>query len=162
VYENGLALPAYKDGLTARKKSEVNTNEATYVPDEDLYKSRYTLPEVTVTGDKSKVGTGMGKRLYMHPWKTVGDLSREQHETEEIAKKSFLGGPNMYDLVTKDLRKPLSPVDPVGEFVVGNAVLGPAFNYVGKGLNWAGNTITDDVLIWAGRHGNKWAGNKAV
>ena len=127
VYENGLALPTYEDGLTARKKSEVNTNEATYVPNEDLYKSRYTLPEVTVTVDKNKVGTGMGKRLYMHPWKTVGDLSREQHETEEITKKSFLGGPHMYDLVTKDLNKPLSPVDPVGEFFVGGAVTAPLF-----------------------------------
>lgn len=54
VYENGLALPAYEDGLTPHKKSEVNTNQATYNPEEDLYTGRYTLPEVTVTGDKSK------------------------------------------------------------------------------------------------------------
>ena len=54
VYENGLALPAYEDGLTPYKKSEVNTNQAIYNPEEDLYTSRYTLPEVTVTGDKSK------------------------------------------------------------------------------------------------------------
>lgn len=50
VYENGLALPAYEDGLTPHKKSEVNTNQATYNPEEDLYTARYTLPEVTVTG----------------------------------------------------------------------------------------------------------------
>lgn len=35
-------------------RSTVNTNEAIYSPEEDLYNIRYTLPEVTVTGDKSK------------------------------------------------------------------------------------------------------------
>jgi len=99
-----------------------------------LYTGRYTLPEVTITGDKKKVGTGMGKRLYMHPWKTVGDLSREQHEAEEIARKSFSGGEQMYNLITKDLNKPLSPVDPVGEFVVGNAILNPMFKYAFNGI----------------------------
>lgn len=142
VYENGLALPAYEDGLTPLRKSEVNVNEATYVPEEGLYKPRYTLPEVTVIGDKKKVGTGMGKRLYMHPWKTVGDLSREQHESEEIAKNSFYGSPELYNVTTKDLRKPLSPVDPVGEFVVATATLNPAFKYMFGGMGSAAAELT--------------------
>ena len=75
VYENGLALPAYEDGLTPHKKSEVNTNQATYNPEEDLYTGRYTLPEVTVTGDKSK-------RVYhSHAPRTSG-MSKNQYKLQ--------------------------------------------------------------------------------
>ena len=75
VYENGLALPAYEDGLTPHKKSEVNTNQATYNPEEDLYTGRYTLPEVTITGDKSK-------RVYhSHAPRTSG-MSKNQYKLQ--------------------------------------------------------------------------------
>ena len=83
VYENGLALPAYEDGklpkfkkgLTPHKKSEVNTNEATYNPEEDLYTARYTVPEVTITGDKSK-------RVYhSHAPRTSG-VSKNQYKLQ--------------------------------------------------------------------------------
>ena len=43
----------------------------------------------------------------------------------------------------------LSPVDPVGEFFVGNAVLGKPLHWLGKGLLYANkskNTYTDDLL----------------
>lgn len=43
----------------------------------------------------------------------------------------------------------MSPVDPVGEFVVGNAVLGTPLKLLGKGLLYttrAKNTYTDDLL----------------
>ena len=123
-HENGK-LPKYADGLTPYNKRDVNTNQALYNSEEDLYSPRYTLPEVTITGNKNKVGTGMGERLYMHPWKTVGDLSREQHQQIELDKATW-GGEEGY-AIHKDLIKPLSPVDPIGEFVVGGTVTAPLF-----------------------------------
>lgn len=45
----------------------------------------------------------------------------------------------------------MSPVDPVGEFVVGNAVLGTPIKLLGKGL-----------LYGAGRVGNNWARAKII
>lgn len=125
VYEAGL--PKYADGLTPYNKRDVNTNQALYNSEEDLYSPRYTLPEVTVTGNKNKVGTGMGERLYMHPWKTVGDLIAEENATRPSVEERAARAP--YE---KDLHKPLSPVDPVGELIVGNTVGGPVFNYVGN------------------------------
>lgn len=75
VYENGLALPAYKDGLTPHKKSEVNTNQATYNPEEDLYTGKYTLPEVTITGDKSK-------RVYRSHAPRTSGMSKNQYKVQ--------------------------------------------------------------------------------
>lgn len=45
----------------------------------------------------------------------------------------------------------MSPVDPVGEFVVGSAVLGKPLQLLGKGL-----------LYGAGRVGNNWARAKII
>lgn len=56
-------------------RSTVNTNEAIYSPEEDLYNIRYTLPEVTVTGDKSK-------RVYhSHAPRTSG-MSKNQYKVQ--------------------------------------------------------------------------------
>lgn len=99
VYENGLALPAYEDGLTPLRKSEVNTNEAAYVPEEDLYKSRYTLPEVTVTGDKSK-------RVYhSHAPRTSGVSKNYQKWDTTDLLQSMITGSDVGDVadISKDL-----------------------------------------------------------
>lgn len=143
-------IPQYEDGKSPRKLE--------YHPEGDYYYGGKVFPdkELVVTGHRK----GMARKLYSRPWKTYGDLSRESNEKMQ-AEIASQGGLERY-AIHRDLSKPLSPVDPVGELIVGNAVLGPAFNYVGKGLKSVGNTIVDDALIQAGKSGSKWAKAKAV
>ena len=68
-------MPKYEDGLTPLRKPKVNTNQATYNPEEDLYTGRYTLPEVTITGDKSK-------RVYRSHAPRTSGVSKNQYRLQ--------------------------------------------------------------------------------
>jgi len=73
VYEAGL--PKYADGLTPYNKRDVNTNQALYNPEEDLYSPRYTLSEVTVTGTNKRPHTHAPIHLSKNVYKMqTGDL----------------------------------------------------------------------------------------
>lgn len=57
AWQRQVNLPKYADGLTPYNKRDVNTSQALYNPEEDLYSPRYTLPEVTITGTNKRPHT---------------------------------------------------------------------------------------------------------
>lgn len=119
VYEAGL--PHYEDGKDARKLE--------YHPEEDYYYGGNLFGK----GNELVVKGKASPKLYMHPWKTERDLRQEQNE--------YYYSQPQQEGWKRDLEHPLSPVDPVGEFVVASAalnpVLNPAFKYMFGGIGEA-------------------------
>lgn len=131
-------VPHYGSGKDARKLE--------YHPEGDYYYGGNLFGK----GNELVVKGKASPKLYMHPWKTERDLRQEQNEYHysQPQKEGW----------KKDLESPLSPVDPVGEFVVGNAVINPAFKYLFGGV---GKEVLDEGLIQLGKRGNKWARAKS-
>ena len=123
--ETPAELPQYSGGKDGRKVIKWSYNDETGLV-------RKVLPDIVVTGRRKNV-----ERSYMHPWKTMEEVRREAYEDYQLKRRQTQANLGMsdaqYNLYEKDLSKPLSPVDPVGEFVVSTAALDPAFKYLFSG-----------------------------
>ena len=127
----------YEDGKDARKLE--------YHPEGDYYYGGNLFGK----GNELVVKGSASPKLYMHPWKTERDL-RQQLNEDYYSQPQVEGW-------KKDLSKPLSPVDPAGEFVVANAVLNPAFKYLFGDIFKVVGSKGISLLGKAGQGANKLA-----
>lgn len=138
--ETQVELPQYSGGKDGRKVIKWSYNDETGLV-------RKALPDIVVTGRRKNV-----ERSYMHPWKTMEEVRRDAYEDYQLKRRQTQANLGMsdaqYNLYEKDLSKPLSPVDPVGEFVVSTAALDPAFKYLFSGT---GEVLKDAVYKAVGK-----------